>query len=195
MRQRHLPPCEAVTGATRCTYCRLDRLGTAPDAGDWLEELHRKNYFTLKHPQAEPAYEYHPLFREFLLAGAKRAFASDQLQELRKRAAALAEADGQLETAAELLRACGDFRGVAELVLRHARGLLEQGRGQVVEAWLASLPAIESRRLDAKSSSRSCGASSGIDSSAPWAARSRSSASASAFRSRPTWSITRSALP
>ena len=126
----------------KMTARMLVGLTGAPDAGDWLEELHRKNYFTLKHPQAEPAYEYHPLFREFLLAGAKRAFASDQLQELRKRAAALAEADGQLETAAELLRACGDFRGVAELVLRHARGLLEQGRGQVVEAWLASLPAM-----------------------------------------------------
>src|SRR5437879_3671063 len=124
----------------KMTATMLVGLTGAPDAGDWLEELHLKNYFTLKHAQAEPAYEYHPLFREFLLAGAKRAFASDRLQELRKRAAALAEADGQLETAAELLRACGDFEGTAQLVLRHARTLLEQGRGPVVEGWLASLP-------------------------------------------------------
>ena len=32
-----------------------------------LSNLHRNNFFIHKHFQAEPWYEYHPLFREFLL--------------------------------------------------------------------------------------------------------------------------------
>src|SRR5207247_356860 len=108
-------------------------------AGGMLEELHRKNYFTLRHAQAEASYEYHPLFRDFLLRRAGLTFTGVELRALRLKAAALAEADGQLDTAAELLRACGDYDGMAQLVLRHARTLVEQGRGQVVEAWITSL--------------------------------------------------------
>jgi len=118
----------------------LAELAAFPAAGELLEDLHRKNYFTLKHAEP-PVYEYHPLFREFLLARARETFTGAQLQALRVRAAALAHADGQLETAAELRRAAGDFRGLAELITQHARELLEQGRGQVVETWLGSLPA------------------------------------------------------
>src|SRR5438105_3305815 len=114
-------------------------LTSVPSAGELLEELHRKNYFTLRRTQAETTYEYHPLFRDFLLRRAGVAFTGMELRALRQKAAALAEADGQLETAAELLRACGDYDGMAQLVLRHARTLVEQGRGQVLEGWLASL--------------------------------------------------------
>ncbi len=117
----------------------LAELTGAPDAGEVLEELHRRNYFTLKH--AEPAYEYHPLFRDFLLRQGKRTFTPAQIHALRRKAAALAQGDGQLETAAELLRASGDFEGVAQLVIANAQALLLQGRGQVVEGWLAGLPA------------------------------------------------------
>lgn len=124
----------------KMTAAMVAELTSVPAAGALLEELHRKNYFTLKHVQAEPTYEYHPLFREFLLSRARLTLPAVRLQALRRKAAALALADGQLETAAELLRACGDFDGVAQLVLTHARALIEQGRAQVVEEWLSSLP-------------------------------------------------------
>lgn len=123
----------------KMTAPMLAKLTASGTAGELLEELHRKNYFTLKH--AEPAYEYHPLFRDFLLRQAKSTLPAAELRALRREAAALAEADGQLEAAAELLRACGDFDGVAQLVLVHAQPLLQQGRGQVLEGWLANLPA------------------------------------------------------
>lgn len=124
----------------RMSAAMLAELTGHPAAGDVLEELHRRNYFTVKHAGASVAYEYHPLFREFLLARARQAFSGGRLQGLRRHAAALAQADGQLEAAAELLYACGDYRALATLAARHAAELLQQGRGQVLENWIARLP-------------------------------------------------------
>ena len=103
----------------KMTAPMLAELTDNPRAGEALEALHGKNYFTLKHASA---YEYHPLFHDFLLRQARHAFAPTELQALRRKAAALAEADGQLAVAAELLRGNGDFAGVARLVLTHAPG-------------------------------------------------------------------------
>jgi hypothetical protein len=111
----------------------LEELTAHPGAGQILEDLHRRNYFTLKH--AAGAYEYHPLFRDFLLRQ------GTHMQALRKKAAALAQADGQLEAAAELLRASGDFGALAQLVLAQAQVLVAQGRSRVLEGWITSLPA------------------------------------------------------
>ena len=110
-------------------------------AGALLAELHGKNYFTLKHPQADPVYEYHPLFRDFLMSRARSTWSAPQLRALRRKAAALLEADGQSEHAAELLHAAGEVDGLARLIHKHAPILLEHGRGGILEGWLSHLPA------------------------------------------------------
>lgn len=119
----------------------LDLLTDTSAGGHLLGELYAKNYFTLKHPHPEATYEYHPLFREFLLSRARTALSPPRLEALQKKAAALSEADGQAENAAELLHAARDAQGLAALTLRHARVLIEQGRSQVLEGWLSNLPA------------------------------------------------------
>lgn len=111
-----------------------------PSAGELLHRLNRKNYFTLKHDHVEPVYEYHPLFREFLLMRAEQMFERAELRNLRARAAALLEAEGQIEEAAVLLQAAGDAQALARLIGAHARAFIGQGRHKVVEEWLARLP-------------------------------------------------------
>lgn len=111
-----------------------------PDAGQLLAELNRRNYFTVKHEYAEPTYEYHPLFREFLLNRARLGFDAPQRRALQQKAAALLQADGQIEGAAELLLAAEDYVGLARLAGAHALALIEQGRSQVLEGWLSRLP-------------------------------------------------------
>ncbi|HEX6265440.1 MAG TPA: BTAD domain-containing putative transcriptional regulator [Burkholderiales bacterium] len=124
------------------------QLTGSPEAGELLGKMHRNNYFTLRHSQAEAAYEYHPLFREFLLSRARLALAPGRLNALQRKAAALLEADGQIENAAALLQAAGDWQGLARLTARHARSFIAHGRSQVVEGWLSDLPA-EVRTTDA----------------------------------------------
>jgi ATP/maltotriose-dependent transcriptional regulator MalT/two-component SAPR family response regulator len=116
-------------------------LADCPSAGALLQDLSRRNYFTLRHDEAEPIYEYHPLFREFLLARAGQIFEPAELTRLRRKAAALLEADEQVEAAVELLNAAGDSHSIARLILAHASGLITQhGRHDVIEGWLRYLP-------------------------------------------------------
>ena len=57
---------------------------TGMGAEDIFSGLIKKNYFTIKHFLPEPAYEYHPLFREFLKDKANKAFKSEELIQLKK---------------------------------------------------------------------------------------------------------------
>ncbi len=124
----------------KMTANMVAQLAAFPEAGRLLAELSRKNYFTLKHPGAEPAYEYHPLFREFLLASAKANYTPEQFLAMKKTAAALLEGDSQIEAAAALWQESADWSGITHLSLKYAQSLISQGRSHTLEAWLKSLP-------------------------------------------------------
>src|SRR5262245_2024767 len=110
-------------------------------AGAILADLHRENYFTNKQAGREPTYEFHPLFREFLLSQAARTYPPARLTEIRRTAAGLLDGAGQVEAAAGLLVDAEDWDGLAQLVHRNAQKLLAQGRAQTLEEWLERIPA------------------------------------------------------
>jgi LuxR family transcriptional regulator, maltose regulon positive regulatory protein len=105
-----------------------------------LSGLHRNNYFTLRYLSNPPAYEYHPLFREFLLTRAKEAFVGDEAVEIIQRAALLLEEAGQAEAAIELLCDIAAWDRVVPLVMKHSPEWLSQGRHLRLQEWLARLP-------------------------------------------------------
>jgi DNA-binding SARP family transcriptional activator len=105
-----------------------------------LSTLNRNNYFIEKRFQNEPIYQYHPLFREFLLARVKNIFATDTLSVLCSRAANLLEESGHTESAVSLLREAGDWEGMVGLIIKHASSMIAQGRYRPFEDWLKSLP-------------------------------------------------------
>lgn len=110
------------------------------DAPAWLEELFRRQYFTQRSAGPIPAYRYHDLFREFLLARLEHHVGPAELETLRRHAAALLTEAGSYSDAAELYRRAEDWEAVAELVRMHAGTLFEAGRWQSVAAWLAGMP-------------------------------------------------------
>ncbi|HXF75600.1 MAG TPA: AAA family ATPase, partial [Methylomirabilota bacterium] len=124
----------------RVNAAQAEELTGLPRAGEILAELERQNYFTHKTSGSEPAYEFHPLFRAFLLSQAERTFSEAHRDEISRRAAALAERIGQTDTAAALFAAARDWPGLAGLICRHAPALLAQGRGQTLQDWLAKIP-------------------------------------------------------
>ena len=122
---------------------RVVELSGDQDAGAVLARLSRANYFTVKLAAARgasAAYQFHPLFREFLLRRAEEALPAAELAALRRRAAALLEADGETASAFRLLAAAQAWDEAMHLALGHARELLAQGRGGVLEDWLRALP-------------------------------------------------------
>lgn len=109
-------------------------------AGRILSTLNRHHFFTERLSKGDQTYQYHPLFRDFLLTRVKRAIAPEALAELQRRAALLLEQIGQLEEAARLFCQARDREGLLRMVLRHAQQLLQQGRNQTLAEWIACLP-------------------------------------------------------
>ena len=111
-----------------------------PSASRILSELSRIHYFTEKRLPLQPMYQYHALFREFLLSRAKETYPPEELASISNRAAALLEEAGQTESAVALLRENGNWVELSRLIIRHGPVLASQGRNQTLEEWLGSLP-------------------------------------------------------
>jgi LuxR family maltose regulon positive regulatory protein len=112
-----------------------------PAAGEVLTRLHAQNYFTNKQASGgESAYEYHPLFRGFLLSHALRVYSPADCARIRRNAAGVLDAAGQIEAAARLLRDAEAWDTLEQLVRRHAQNLVAQGRVQTLEEWLGGIP-------------------------------------------------------
>jgi ATP/maltotriose-dependent transcriptional regulator MalT len=114
-----------------------------PIAPKVLASLARRGLFTLRHDGDDPAFEFHALFRRFLLERGREVLPAARIDEVRRAAAAtLAERGGeQAEAAIELLADAEAYEEVARLVAREAPPLLAAGRAAVVEGWLARIPA------------------------------------------------------
>ncbi len=105
-----------------------------------LSQLNRNNYFTERRFRSSPAFEYHPLFRAFLLSRAEETFSTEFLSDLRRRAAMLLEEDDQTEAAIDLMRDSGDWEKMISLILKHAPEMLAQGRNLSLQQWLSNIP-------------------------------------------------------
>jgi DNA-binding SARP family transcriptional activator len=111
-----------------------------PRAEQLLDELVRSHCFTYRFEGNPARYQFHPLFRHFLLARAQKQLSSAQRGALLRTAASLLVDDDQPEEAAHLFTAAEDWSGLAELILDNSRALMAQGRHQLVTAWLQALP-------------------------------------------------------
>ena len=108
----------------RMTVGMAQRLTGNPRAGRILSYLSTQNYFTETHPAPEPVYQYHALFREFLLQRAQSAFPGTEGQGIRREVASILLEEGQAEDAAEHLRMAGDWSGLVRVILREAPSLI-----------------------------------------------------------------------
>lgn len=131
LRTAFVPRLTAALGAT---------LSGRGDAGAILAELNRQNMFTERHGGHDGIYEYHPLFRSFLLERARAELSPQEFQHRRREAAALLEQDHQIEAAAELYIAGQDWDDLSRLIRRHAWTLVAQARHRTLSSWLDAVP-------------------------------------------------------
>jgi ATP/maltotriose-dependent transcriptional regulator MalT len=124
----------------KMTVRMAERITAEPRAGVILSDLNRNNYFTELHRETEPVYEYHPLFRDFLLARAREILPARTLQRIRHDAGAVLEEAGHDEEAVRLYQELCDREGVVRIILRKAPRLVLQGRRGTLAEWIASLP-------------------------------------------------------
>jgi LuxR family maltose regulon positive regulatory protein len=125
---------------TRVTGRLAARLSGNEQAERVLHELHEKNHFVARRPSSEATYQYHALFREFLIEFVtQRCTPIERLEKVRRTAEALAEC-GEDEEAAALFGEAGDWRRASDLVLASAPHLLMQGRWQTLQVRIAAFP-------------------------------------------------------
>lgn len=105
-----------------------------------LNDLNRKNYFTSRYASNGQTFQYHPLFREFLLDKAKETFAPGCLAEIWRRAAQVLEKEGYLEDAVGLFLEAGEWSDATRMILTNAPALISQGRWQTLQSWIESFP-------------------------------------------------------
>lgn len=110
------------------------------NAGERLARLHRSNYFvSLKRATPQPVYEYHPLFRDFLVSRAA-ALPRERRGALQRQSAELMANEGWITEAALLARAVGDWPRLQSLIGGQARAMLDSGRGETLAQWVEALP-------------------------------------------------------
>lgn len=106
-----------------------------------LARLERQNYFTTRLSAAEPVYQFHPLFHEFLRTRSEHELPRETRHSLTRHAAQLLGERGQHEDAAALLIELKDWEALTRLALAQAPNLVQQGRHTTLESWLRALSA------------------------------------------------------
>jgi len=117
-----------------------EQLTRNPKANRILSTLTAKNCFTYKRAGVSQVYEYHPLFREYLLSRAEEVFKKEGLAQVQCDAAKALEAAGQPEEAVGLFCKAGNWDEMTRLVLQLAPALISQGRYLTLETWINKLP-------------------------------------------------------
>lgn len=110
------------------------------DASKILSSLNAGNFFVAKRISPRVSYQYHPLFRDFLLAKAKEVFGTDYLKALMSTAARISEEAGQIDEAAGLLMEACDWHGLRKFIHSHGASFISQGRLKALEDMLRAVP-------------------------------------------------------
>jgi LuxR family maltose regulon positive regulatory protein len=118
----------------------IEQLTGNPEIAIVLANLQRRNCFVVQRGQTEPVYEYHGLFRAFLLDQIRALFEPAELQQLQKRAGDLLSETGQSDSAARLYCEAKAWDALASLAMREAPSLLAAGRHGTLDQWINAIP-------------------------------------------------------
>ncbi len=110
-------------------------------AGDILQNLYDRNYFTYRISDIATVYRYHPLFKAFLIAQSEKNLNVQSLREIQAASVSLLENDGAIIAAASLLIDMNDGTRLAELTLQYAPKLAAENYTQTLLKWLQHIPA------------------------------------------------------
>ncbi|MBI3606055.1 MAG: hypothetical protein HY202_08545, partial [Nitrospirae bacterium] len=112
----------------------------SPAAPGILNNLSKRNYFTVRFGEKESVYQFHALFRDFLLRTLHKSLPAGSIKELKIRAGELLFSAGQIESAADLMIEAGDWNGLESLLHTVAPKWIETGRFQNLERLLRAFP-------------------------------------------------------
>jgi len=125
---------------SKMTISMAEELTGRTDAHHILSELRRNNVFTERFFTSIPTYQYHSLFRKFLITRAMDTFSQQDIILLKQRAATLSAASDMIDDAVELFFEAGDMAGLSSLIQKNTMALITQGRNKTLEQWIKRIP-------------------------------------------------------
>ncbi len=112
-----------------------------PDAPRVLDYLYRRHLFTdRRRAGGEPVYQFHALFREFLLAEGRRRLRPEERSEALDRAAGRLVGRGDFDAAVALYREAQAWNALTGLALHAGASLIAEGRANTLVDWIGALP-------------------------------------------------------
>ncbi|MCB2166513.1 MAG: tetratricopeptide repeat protein [Deltaproteobacteria bacterium] len=125
----------------RMTVAMAKVLSGRSDAGHMLAMLQHSNRFTEKASDDPVSYQYHALFRQFLIAKALAVMGENTVLKTKHHAAKVLAEAGWVEDAAWMFIEIDDMAGLERLIRNSAMTLIGQGRHMTLEKWLGRIPA------------------------------------------------------
>ena len=122
------------------TIAETEALTENPNAGKILADLAQKNYFTTRCRGRNVFYQYHPLFRDFLLETAGVELGQQDYRAIQQKTANILEKGDDPEQSVNYFLQLEDWHGFERVVKTIARGLLEQGRHRTLQTWFDLVP-------------------------------------------------------
>lgn len=124
----------------RPTAAAVESLSGHSGAGKLLDYLYRRHLFTDRRAGTPPVYQFHDLFRAFLLTKAHEIYSPAGVARLARRAATILEQSGQIEDALTLALDGEDWATATRLICSEASLLIAQGRGPALREWKGRIP-------------------------------------------------------
>ncbi len=122
------------------TIADTEALTENPNAGKILADLAKKNFFTNRYRKRYVFYQYHPLFRDFLLETAGQRLTQQECRAIQQDTANILEKGDDPEQSVSYFLQLEDWQGLERVVKTIAQGLLEQGRNHTLLAWIDNVP-------------------------------------------------------
>ncbi|MBS3755836.1 MAG: hypothetical protein KGY56_09085, partial [Desulfobacterales bacterium] len=119
------------------------RLSENPRAENILWRLCKANAFIEQRRADIVYYQYHPLFRRFLLNRLLQETPEQELKDLRQKAARILEDQGAIVEAMRLFLDAGDWEETTRILMQNAALLISRGGLQIMEYRLTRLPEEE----------------------------------------------------
>lgn len=128
------------------TGAMAEEVSEHPGAGQIVRDLYQRGLFVDLRADVQVLYQYHDLFREFLLDRCHVHFDGGTLHGLKRSAAQVAERHEQRDTAVALYAETKSWDDLSRMICGIAEKLLSQGRNQTLQKYISLFPQREQQQ-------------------------------------------------
>ena len=129
-----------VTGAI------AEAVSDHPVAAQIIRDLYQRGLFVDRRADEQVRYQYHDLFREFLLDRCYVHYEREELSSLKRTAAKVAEKYRQVDTAVDLYAETQAWDELSRLICEIGEAMLAQGRFHTLQRYISLLPSAEQQQ-------------------------------------------------